>query len=65
MADLEKENPGGVELADFCKGVDEDVVRRRGNGVKGEGFGVMKEGEGDFGVVRETQEGLIEEIRGE
>lgn len=62
---LKNEMPGGVELADFGEDVDEDVVGGSGEGVEGEGFGVVKEGEGDFGVVGEAKEGLVEEVSGE
>lgn len=57
--------PGGVELANFGEDVDEYVVGGSGEGVEGEGFGVVEEGEGDFGVVGEAEEGLIEEVGGE
>lgn len=58
--------PGDVELADFGEGVDEEVV---GVGVVAVvwlvGFGVVEEGEGDFGGVAEAEEGLLDEVGGE
>lgn len=59
LVHLDNELPRDVELADFSKDVDEEVVRsgceRRG----GEGLGIMEEGKGNFGGVPKAKEGLV------
>lgn len=61
--DVDDKFPGGVELVGFGKGVDEDVCC--GGVGRMVDVGPGEEGEGDFGVGFETEEGLLEEMGGE
>lgn len=65
MVHFDDELPRDVELANLSHGVDEEGEGGVGERGVGEGFGVVEEGEGDFGVVFEAEEGVEEEGGGE
>lgn len=62
---FEDELPSDVVLADLGDDVDEEVEGVGGEGWVGEGLGVVEEGEGNFGIVLEAEERVVEEVGGE
>ncbi|PON62060.1 hypothetical protein PanWU01x14_140530 [Parasponia andersonii] len=62
---LEDELPSDVVLADLGDDVDKEIVRGGGERRVRELLGVVEEGEGNFGIVFEPEEGLVEEVPGE
>ncbi|RDX67916.1 hypothetical protein CR513_53153, partial [Mucuna pruriens] len=65
LVHFDDELPRDVELAHLGHDVDEEGVGGESERGIREGFGVVEEGEGDFGVMLEAEEGFQEEVRGE
>lgn len=66
ISHVDDELPGDVELANLGDDVDEEIEGLGGERKKRawEMLGVVEEGEGNFGIVVETEEGLVEEVWG-
>lgn len=62
---FEDELPSDVVLADLGEDVNEEVEGGGGERRVREGLGIVEEGEGNFGIVDEAQEGLVEQLRRE
>lgn len=62
---FEDELPSDVVLADLGDYVNEEVEGGDGERRVGKGLGIVEEGKGNFGIVDEAHEGVVEDLRRE
>lgn len=63
---LDNKLPRYVKLMDLSENVDHDIIGNGGNDGRRrrDRESILEKGEGNFGVVAETEESLVEEMRG-